>query len=161
MSLLAGRVELAFEIGLLPKTNEVLIPRPLVKEGCPESHKAIVQRTIDRMPQKHWRLPATGDIMPNLEEFEAHVKDSSFCAGFDVVCRGRGNKSFPEMRFKCFHHGDETRNDRGLEPRVVRDEDGEIVSRRKIDNTLVRQLGCTWEIRCSWRDQHRGRQDKA
>jgi hypothetical protein len=128
----AGRTELAYEIGLLQQMNrsvhrmgEIFTPKPVVKDGCPEVHRAIVQRTIDRMPQAHWRLPTTGDIMSDLNEFEAHVINTAFCAGFDVVCTGRGSKANPEKRLKCYHHGEETRNWRKLEPRVVRDEEGE------------------------------------
>jgi hypothetical protein len=62
--------------------------RPVVNPACPESHRAIVQRVIDRMPQEYWRLPRTGDVMPSLEVFEAHIRAFSFCEGFNVVKEG-------------------------------------------------------------------------
>jgi hypothetical protein len=72
--------------------------RPLVSPHCSESHQALVQRVIDSMPQEHWRLPATGDLMANLEAFEAHIRAFAFCAGFDVVREGGGSATAPGLR---------------------------------------------------------------
>ena len=35
--------------------------------------------------------------------------------------------------FHCIYHGAETRNDRGLEPRIEKDKDGKIISQRQRD----------------------------
>jgi hypothetical protein len=136
--------------------------RPIVRLACPEAHRAIVQRVIDRMPPAYWRLPATGDVIAGgLDAFEAHIRAFSFCTGFDVVREGGGNTRAPSLRLQCIHHGTNTQNTRGLEDRVVRDDEGTIISQRKLDNTSVQQLGCTWKVRCTWKDQHRGRGDTA
>jgi hypothetical protein len=110
----------------------------VVHPVCPESHRDIVQRVIDRMPPVHWVLPATDDIMSDLDTFEAHVRAASFCAGFDVVKEGGGTAAAPTLRLQCIYHGVETQNTRKLEHRVMRDEDSEIMSKRKLDNTQAR-----------------------
>jgi hypothetical protein len=134
--------------------------KPVVHPLCPESHRELVQRTIDRIPPLYWTLPATGDVMRDLGVFEAHVRAASFCAGFDVVKEGGGSAIAPGLRLQCIHHGLETQNTRKLEHRVTRDEEGEIVSRRQLDNTQARQLGCEWKVRCTWKNQSRGKGDK-
>jgi hypothetical protein len=49
--------------------------------------------------------------------------------------------------FYCIHHSAESRNDRGLEPRVLKDEEGKIVSERQRD-TYCKKKDCLW--RCSY-----------
>lgn len=137
----------------------VQVDKPVVHSACPETHRVIVQRAIDRMPPAYWILPVTGDIMRSLAAFEAHVRCASFCAGFDVVKEGGGIAAAPALRLQCIHHGVKTQNTRKLEHRVMRDEDGEIISRRKLDNTQARQLGCEWKVRCAWKQLHRGKGD--
>jgi hypothetical protein len=131
--------------------------KPIVHPLCPETHRDLVQRAIDQMSPSHWTLPTTGVIMPNLDAFEAHVRAFSFCAGFDVVKEGGGTAVAPGLRLQCIHHGFETQNTRKLDHRVSRDEQGVIVSTRKLDHTQVRQLGCGWKIRCTWKSQSRGK----
>ena len=84
--------------------------------------------------------------MPSLKVFKDHVRSYSFCAGFDVVRKGGGNLRHLTMRLWCIHYGEETQNTRGLEERVIRDEEGTIISQRKINNTRVARLGCQFKI---------------
>ena len=72
--------------------------------------------------------------------------------GFEVVQTGGGTKQNPAARFKCSKHSEATRNWRKLEPHVERDGEGNIISRRQIENTLVSQTGCQWGVRVSWKD---------
>jgi hypothetical protein len=49
-----GRVELQYEIGLLEQMNErvrvlQVLTKPVVNDGCPKVHRAIVQRYIDQL----------------------------------------------------------------------------------------------------------------
>jgi hypothetical protein len=48
--------------------------------------------------------------------------------------------------FACIHHGAETRNWRGLEEYIERDAEGNILSRRKREDTAANAKGCTWEM---------------
>jgi hypothetical protein len=82
--------------------------RPLVDPGCPESHRALVQRVMDSMPQGYWYLPATSDVITSLDAFETHIRAFSFCAGFDVMREGGGSTAFPGLRLQCIHHGAKT-----------------------------------------------------
>jgi hypothetical protein len=82
----------------------------------------------------------TSDLMRNLEAFEAYVRAFSFYVGFDVVREGGGSTAAPGLCLQCIHHGVKTQNTRKLEDRVTRDDEGEIVSQRKLKNTIVKQL---------------------
>jgi hypothetical protein len=113
------------------------------------------------MPQEYWHLPLTGDVMPSLKVFKEHIRSFAFCSGFDVVLEGGASSQYPGLRLCCIHHGDAIRNNRGLEDRVIKDETGKIMSKRKVEITLVTQLSCTRKVRCSWKDIHRDRGDKA
>jgi hypothetical protein len=69
--------------------------RPLANPECPEPRRALVQRVINSMPQGHWRLPTTSDVIENLDAFEAYIRAFSFCEGFNVVKEGGGVCSLP------------------------------------------------------------------
>jgi hypothetical protein len=72
--------------------------RPRVNPACPESHRAVVQRAINRLLEGFWLQPETGDVMPSLEVFEAYIRAFSFCHGFDVVREGGGSAASPGLR---------------------------------------------------------------
>ena len=48
-----------------------------------------------------------------------------------------------EAQFSCIYHGEKPRNTRGLEKNIVRDEEGNILTRRKREDTKFNSLGCT------------------
>jgi hypothetical protein len=122
---------------------------PQAKPGCPDKHKAIVERQFASFPSS-WRLaPQIGEIFDSLEAFEDRICAWSFCDGFDIVKSGGGQKEAPGICFRCKHHGTETRNDRHLEERVEKDDENNITSKRQRNNTLVSQLSCGWAMRCT------------
>lgn len=54
---------------------------------------------------------------------------------------GKSNKD--RLILYYVHHGTETRNDRGLEPRVERDAEGKIMSQRQRD-IYYKKKDCLW-----------------
>lgn len=80
---------------------------------------------------------------------------------FAFVRLGGGTKAIPGQLFKCIHHGEKTRNWRKLEEKVVYDDFGQIVAQRKKEPTSVRQTGCPWSVRVSYKGVHRGSTEKA
>jgi hypothetical protein len=71
--------------------------------------------------------------------------------GLDGLLRPlAGSKQFPSARFVCIHHEILTKNKRGLEYGVERNEEGVIVSQRQREGTLVNQTDCKWSVRVSY-----------
>jgi hypothetical protein len=89
------------ELNAAAAANPVPVPaagRLIVNPLYPASHRAIVQRAINYMLSTYWCLPATGDIIPNLEAFKAYIRAFLFYAGFDVVKEGGGLVVTPSVR---------------------------------------------------------------
>jgi hypothetical protein len=121
------------------------------KPGCPDKHRAIVERAMAAMPPA-WRLaPQTGEVFDSLQLFEDRICAWSFCDGFEVVRGGGGSKKWPGLRLRCKHHGEETQNTRKLEDTVVKDSKGKITSDRQRGNTIVSQLSCEWAVRSTYK----------
>jgi len=119
-----------------------------------------VERIVNALPP-HWlQPPQTGELFDGLEHCNRRLRGYALAEGFDIVRKGGGTKMNPSWRFRCFFHGEKTRNDRKLETRVERDENGAIISKRQRENTNVRQLGCEWEAHCSFKKIKNGIEEK-
>jgi MULE transposase domain len=126
-----------------------LVPR--AKPGCPEASRAIVEAHMASMPVA-WRIrPRTDETFNSVEAFKERIVGWSFCEGFWPEESGGGTPQVPSMRLKCKHHSAKTRNYRGLEDRVEKDDQGVVISDRKRENTGAGQLLCPYEIRCSYK----------
>ena len=131
------------------------------KVGCAEHHRAAVERIVNTYPPAWLLRPQSGELFDNLDHCNRRLRGYSFAEGFDIVRKGGESKEAPSWRFRCIYHGDRTRNDRGLEDHIEKNENGSIISRRQREGTTVRQLGCKWEGYCSFKDiGKRGSGDK-
>jgi hypothetical protein len=72
--------------------------RPRVNLACPESHRVVVQRAINRLLEGFWLQPETSDVIPSLEVFKAYIRAFSFYHGFNVVREGGGSVVSPGLR---------------------------------------------------------------
>src|SRR5277367_1862161 len=62
------------------------------KPGCPDKHRAIVERAMAAIPLA-WRLASrTGEVFDSLQLFEDRVRAWLFCDGFEVIRGGGGSK---------------------------------------------------------------------
>lgn len=118
--------------------------------GCVEHHRGLIERHVNAKPAFWRQEPVVGEVFASRKEAEARIQLFALVTGFDVVTRGGGNARSPAVEIRCIHHGEATRNVRGLEDRVVRDPEGKITSARKREGTSVRQTGCKWRIRVSF-----------
>ena len=82
-------------------------------------------------------------------EAKRRLRGFSLAEGFDIVRTVGGTKRVPGATFQCIHHSLKTVNKRRLEDRVIRNSENEVTSKRKRENTAVRQTGCTWRVRVS------------
>jgi hypothetical protein len=121
------------------------------KPGCPQHHRAAVERWVNALPPSYLLPPLSGELFDSLEDCNRRLRGYAFAEGFDVVRKGGGTKANPSYRFKCLFHGSNTQNNRKLEDRVELDSEGKISSKRRRDATNVRQLQCPWSALCSFR----------
>jgi hypothetical protein len=121
------------------------------KPGCPEHHRAAVERMVNALPPSYLLPPCSGELFEGLKDCNRRLRGYALAEGFDIVRHGRGTKALPSYRFKCIFHGDATQNHRKLEDHVERDSEGNITSRCQRDVTNVRQLQCPWSALCSFR----------
>jgi hypothetical protein len=131
------------------------------KPGCPPHHRAAVERIVNAFPASYLLPPCSGELFDSLDACNRRLRGYALAEGFDIVRKGGGTKANPSYRFRCIHHGVETRNDRKLEDCVERDSEGKISSKRKKESTNVRQLECLWSALCSFKSiGKRGQGDK-
>jgi hypothetical protein len=112
------------------------------KPGCAKHHIAAIERLVNSFPLA-WLLPSqTGEIFASKEECNRRLRAFALAEGFDIIRNGGGTGGNPAWRFRCFHHGSATRNQRKLEARVKKNNERKITSKRQRGNTNVYQLEC-------------------
>jgi len=118
----------------------------------PAHLRPALERAIAAIPERRLIAPKSGEVFESKEECKKRLQAFAFAQAFAVVF-----DKFDKLRsiFHCIHHGHDTRNDRGLEPRVVRDEEGKIVSERQRD-TYYSKKGCLWLCYYSFEAVSRG-----
>src|SRR5271163_4938606 len=121
-------------------------------ERCPTHLKPLIEELVNALPLAWLDEPATGEVYASLEECEQRLRGFSLSKGFDIVRTGGGNRRVPAKRWNCVHHGNVTRNDRGLEDAVERNEEGQVISNRKRQATNCLQQSCFWSVRCSLKE---------
>src|SRR4030095_10552388 len=102
------------------------------KPGCPQHLVATLERAVNSLPPEWLLSPCTGEIFDSIDHCKRRLPGYALAEGFEFVQTGGGTKQNPGARFQCSRHGEATRNWRKLEPRVERDEQGNITSKRKI-----------------------------
>ena len=125
-----------------PPSLEPTTARFIAPPGCAPHLREAYERAVNAQPTAWRREPITGEVFKDLAEAERRLRCYSLVAGFDIVRTSGGTSAFPGASFACIYHGHKTRNTRGLEEMVTRDNDGNILSRRQRDSTSVRQRGC-------------------
>ena len=117
---------------------------------------AVLERAITALPPAWLQPPATGEIFQSKEECKKRLQGFALNQGFAVVAGKSYKEGTPRNEFLCIHHGDKTRNDRGLEEKVEKDSEGKIISQRQREATFVKQKSCKWRYICSYRPVKRG-----
>ena len=114
------------------------------------------ERLISAIPESWLLAPKSGEIFESKDTCKKRLQAFALAQGFAVVV-GKSHKD--RSTYHCIHHGADTRNDRGLEARVVRDEEGKVVSERQRD-TYCRNKDCLWMCYCSFKPVSRGEEEK-
>jgi hypothetical protein len=114
---------------------------------------------VASFPAEFLVKPADGDEFTNPEHCLLRLNAWGFLSGaFYVSLRSAGGRT-PSWDFACKFHSDKTLNRRALEPEVIKDDKGNIISKRK-RNTLNKRLGCPVYFHLSHVLQHRGSQGR-
>jgi hypothetical protein len=98
--------------------------------SLPAYLRPALERAIAAIPEPWLLAPKSGEVFESKKECKKRLQAFTLTQGFAVVV-GKSHKD--RSVFHCIHHSAESRNDRGLEPRVLRDEEGKIVSERQRD----------------------------
>ena len=112
--------------------------RFIAPPGCAPHLREAYEKAVNASPVAWRREPISGEVFKDLAEAERRLRYYSLAAGFDIVRGAGGTTAYPATVFLCFYHGQETRNTRKLEELIVRDNKGNIVSRRQRESTSVR-----------------------
>ncbi|OQV08491.1 MULE transposase domain-containing protein [Cladophialophora immunda] len=121
------------------------------RPGCPEHLRRPLEKAVNAYPAKYLLDPANQETFETAEECQERLRIYSLSQGFDIVKGGGGKPGNPGYNFLCVYHGKGTRNWRGLEDHVERNDNGEITSNRKRDFTHIRGTSCQWSCRVSWK----------
>ena len=88
-----------------------------------------------------WLLPPQqGEIFETAKKCMRRLQVYALSKGFAVVIITSNSK---RAHFACIHPGSKTRNWRGLEDHIKKNDEGTIISRRKRDNTSNNAKNCT------------------
>src|SRR5271155_3711956 len=106
-----------------------------------------------------WRTePFAGDVFDSPDHAFGRLQGYAFLNGFAVV-KWRSTKadsSDPRARYRCIHHGDESKNWRELEQHIERDDAGNILSQRKREDTFLYKFACKWMVYVTLKPIHYG-----
>jgi hypothetical protein len=111
------------------------------KPGCAKHHIAAIERLVNSFPSAWLLPPQTNEIFTSRKECYHRLRTFALAEGFNIVRNGGGAGTNPAWRFR---NGSEPRNQRKLEARVEKDDDGRITSKRQRGHTNVHQLECPW-----------------
>jgi hypothetical protein len=128
---------------------------PLVwraRSDCPEHLRDTLEKAVNAYPPEWLQEPTTGEIYSNMNEAHSRLIAFSLSQGFDVVIAHSTQKPQPVTTFSCIHHGTETKNWRKLPDRVEKDKEGKVIGERKLELSVVRQTGCPWACRVSYKN---------
>jgi hypothetical protein len=98
--------------------------------SMPAHLRPALKRTIAAIPEPWLLAPKSGEVFESKDVCKKRLQAFALTQGFAVVV-GKSDKE--HSIFHCIHHSAETRNDTGLKPCVIRDEESKIISQRKRD----------------------------
>jgi hypothetical protein len=110
---------------------------------CPPHLRTIVEDAVEAFDSAWLLPPQQGEVFETAKECMRRLQAYALSKGFAVVTFSSTPK---RARFTCIHHGSQPRNTRGLEDHLEKDKEGNIVSRRKRDDTSSNAKNCAWEI---------------
>jgi hypothetical protein len=124
---------------------------------CPPDARVKLERAVRALPEAYLTALCKGEEFETPEACLRRLQGYALSHGFAVVQKsGSMKQKKPRFQYKCVHHGKETLNVRQLEAHAERDEDRNIITRRKREGTYTQQKDCPWEIYLSLRKAERG-----
>ena len=110
---------------------------------CPPHLRKTVEDAVEAFDNDWLLPPQQGEEFETTKACFRRLQAYALSRGFAVVTT---TSKKTRAQFACIHHGAEIKNWRELEDHVEKDEDGNIVSRRKREDTSSNARNCTWEM---------------
>src|SRR5450432_2129063 len=121
--------------------------------SMPAHLRSALNNLLAARPSEWQNEPDTGEVFALKEECKLRLQTYALCLGFAVVTE----KSDKRMStFRCIHHGEETTNKHGLDIKVAKDSNGNIISNRQ-RNGYCAQKECDWMAFYSFKAVNRGK----
>lgn len=116
----------------------------------PEDLAADIAQVINAMPKTHSQPPQPGEEFETFDTAAERCHNYAFASGRCPVFTKKDVKKEMRARFRCKHHGTETRNTRKCteEERNKKDDKGRHLAR---PNTCKTQLDCRFSLGISFR----------
>lgn len=115
--------------------------------NCPAHFREEVEARVRAFPPCFIEQPADGEVFDNVDLCRERLQGFAFSRGFAIVQKsGSMAQARPRFYFRCIHYGSSTSNWRGLEEHVERDEEDNVISRRKKEATNINGRGCPYFI---------------
>ena len=131
------------------------------RSGCASSLRDHLERLVNEYPAE-WRSSLyTVEVFESLGEAERRLTYFILMEGFTWVTGGGGSKRVPGKTFLYIYYRVKSANKRGLEDHVLKDREGKLLFKRQKEMTNVRQTGCEWTVRVSYKGVTRGSDVKA
>lgn len=114
---------------------------------CPAHTKTDLEARVRSFPPSFLLAPAAGEVFDNADTCQERLQGWALSQGFAIVrTSGTANGTRVRFQFACIHYGSDTANKRQLEKHVERDEDDNIISRRKQEGTSIHARACPYLI---------------
>jgi hypothetical protein len=117
----------------------VFVAHPL----CPPHLRNTIEEAVESFDSSWLLPPQQGEVFQTAKDCLRRLQGYALSRGFAVVTttskKGRA-------QFACIHHGPETKNWRDLEDYVEMNTEGNIVSRRRREETSTNARDCPWKI---------------
>src|SRR5947207_4617816 len=110
---------------------------------CPPHLRTMVEDAVEAFDSAWLLPPQQGELFDNPKACLRRLQGYALSQGFAVVTR---SSEKGRARFTYIHHSTETRNWRGLEERIERDADGNLLSNRKREDTDANAKDYPWEM---------------
>jgi Transcription factor AFT len=110
----------------------------LLFPSMPAHLRPALNRAIAAIPEPWLPTPKSGEVFESKEFCKKRLQAFAFTQGFAIVI-GKSDKN--RAIFHCIHYNAETRNNRGLKPRMIKEKEGRIISQRQ-RNTYYQKKNC-------------------
>ena len=114
---------------------------------CPEHIKIKLEARVRSLFPSFLLLSIAGEVFEDSDTCQERLQDWVLLQGFVIVRTSNNLKqTYSRFEFRCIHHGDDTVDTCKLEKHVIRDEENNVVSRRKQEIIRINVRSCLYLV---------------